>query len=203
MGSFTGDVRDHLESRPVCPLVVYDGEYPFCRQWVRRWRGKTGECVEYRSSLDVGVAYPEIGEEGFRARIWLIEPDGRARGGAGAVFRLYALAGDRRWPAWLYSHVPAFARASEATHDLVARHRHVAMIVTRLLCGSIDRRPLYRRTRSIFLRGMGISTLAAFWSLAVQAGGLLGSRGIAPVAASSWMPRGKPSGAAATGRSRP
>jgi hypothetical protein len=55
------------------------------------------------------------------------------------------------------------------------------MIVTRLLCGPIDRRPSYQRTRAIFLRGMGIIYLAAFWSMAVQADGLIGSRGIAPV----------------------
>ena len=167
-------------NRPASPLVIYDGDCAFCKQWVRRWRGMTGDRVAYRPSSEVGLAYPEIGEGGFRARVWLIEPDGRARGGAGAVLRLYALAGDRRWPAWLYSRVPAFAGAAEATYDLVARHRDAAMAATRLLCGPIDRRPSYRRTRAIFLRGMGVAYLAAFWSLAVQADGLIGSRGIVP-----------------------
>ena len=46
---------------------------------------------------------------------------------------------------------------------------------------SVNRRPSYRRTRAIFLRGMGVVYLAAFWSLAVQVDGLIGSRGIAPV----------------------
>jgi predicted DCC family thiol-disulfide oxidoreductase YuxK len=168
-------------NRPAGPLVVFDGDCEFCRQWVRRWRGMTGDRVSYRPWQEVGHDYPEIGEGGFRARVWLIEPDGRARGGAGAVFRLHALAGDRRWPDRLYSRVPAFARASEATYDLVARHRQAAMVATRLLCGSVDRRPSYRRTRVLFLRGMGVAYLAAFWSLAVQADGLIGTRGIAPV----------------------
>jgi lipase maturation factor 1 len=57
----------------------------------------------------------------------------------------------------------------------------VATAASRLLWGSIDRLPSYRRTRSIFLRGMGLIYLVAFWSLAVQADGLIGSRGIAPV----------------------
>ena len=55
------------------------------------------------------------------------------------------------------------------------------MVAIRWLRGSDDRRPSYRRTRSIFLRGMGVVYLAAFWSLAVQVDGLIGSRGIAPV----------------------
>ena len=168
-------------NRPERPLVVFDGDCAFCRQWVRRWQGMTGGRVAYRPSREVVQDYPEIGEAGFRARVWLIEPDGRARGGAGAVLRLYALAGDRRWPAWLYDRVPAFAGAAEAAYDLVARHRDAAMVATWLLCGSVDRRPSYRRTRALFLRGMGLAYLAAFWSLAVQADGLIGSRGIAPV----------------------
>ena len=36
--------------------------------------------------------------------------------------------------------------------------------------------------RSIFLRGLGVVYLAAFWSLAVQVDGLIGSRGILPAA---------------------
>jgi lipase maturation factor 1 len=66
-------------------------------------------------------------------------------------------------------------------HDLGARLRGAATIAARLLSGPVDRRPSYRTTRAIFLRGMGLVYLAAFWSLAVQADGLIGSRGIAPV----------------------
>jgi hypothetical protein len=42
--------------------------------------------------------------------------------------------------------------------------------------------PDYRRTRSIFLRGLGLCYTAAFASMAVQVDGLIGSRGILPVA---------------------
>ena len=169
-----------VANRPAGPLVAFDGDCAFCRQWVRRWQGMTGDRVAYRPSAEIAGDYPEIGEGGFRARVWLIEPDGRARGGAGAVFRLYALAGDMRWPAWLYEHTPGVAGFTEAGYDLVAGHRDAAMTAIRLLWGSIDRRPSFRRTRSVFLRGIGLIYLAAFGSLAVQADGLIGSRGIAP-----------------------
>ncbi len=179
--SMVADRVVQVVNGPERPLVVYDGDCAFCMQWIRRWRGMTGDRVEYRPSREVGDAYPEIGDAGFRARVWMIEPDGTARGGVGALTRLHALAGDCRWPAWAYSHVPIFARLAEAAYDLAARHRDAAMTATRLLCGSVDRRPSYRRARAIFLRGMGAIYLVAFWSLAVQADGLIGSRGIVPV----------------------
>ena len=177
----TGEHLVAVGNRPTRPLVVFDGDCAFCRQWVERWRGMTGERVEYRPAQEVGPAYPEIGAANFAARVWLIEPDGTARGGAGAVFRLYQLAGDLRWPAWLYVHVPLVALVTEIGYDVVSRHRSAAMLAVRVFCGSVDRRPTYRRTRTIFLRGMGLVYLAAFWSLAVQADGLIGSQGIAPV----------------------
>src|SRR4051812_39391354 len=44
------------------------------------------------------------------------------------------------------------------------------------------KRPGYSQTRAALLRGMGFVYLSAFCSLAVQVDGLLGSRGILPVA---------------------
>src|SRR3954447_10344635 len=41
-------------------------------------------------------------------------------------------------------------------------------------------RPGFGRTRSALVRGLGVAYLAAFASLAVQADGLFGSRGILP-----------------------
>jgi hypothetical protein len=43
-------------------------------------------------------------------------------------------------------------------------------------------RPEYRRTRDVLLRGLGVAYLSAFWSLAVQVDGLIGSSGILPAA---------------------
>jgi hypothetical protein len=48
--------------------------------------------VAYRHSREVGQVHREIGEQWFHARAWLIEGDGRALGGARAVFRLYSFA---------------------------------------------------------------------------------------------------------------
>ena len=184
----TNQIR--VGERPTVPLVVFDGDCAFCRQWVARWDSITGAAVEYRPYQEVAGRFPEIGEALFRARVWLIEPDGRASGGARAVTRLYALAGIMRWPFWLMAHVPFFAALAEMIYNLVARHRDAAMVAVRWLWGSIDRRPSYLRTRAVVLRGLGLAYLAAFWSLAAQVDGLIGSRGIAP--ATEYLDQVKP-----------
>src|SRR5689334_18700523 len=84
-GRIVEDEREvRVAERPGRPLLVYDGDCGFCRGWVGRWRGITGDRVEYRPSQEVSGRFPEVGDEGFAARVWLIEPDGRANGGARA-----------------------------------------------------------------------------------------------------------------------
>src|SRR4051794_11947983 len=129
--------------RPGVPLLVFDGSCGFCRQWVERWRGITGDRVEYRPFQEGAGRFPEIGPEAFRARVWLIEPDGRATGGALAVLRLYALVGEKRWIGWLYRMVPGFAMLAEGAYDLVARHRDAAAVAARRLGIDVAHRPRY------------------------------------------------------------
>src|SRR4051794_17966568 len=75
------------EARLERPLLVFDGDCAFCRQWVSRWRGMTGDRVEYRPYQEVVDRLPTIGRERFERAAWLIEPDGRTSRGAAAVFR--------------------------------------------------------------------------------------------------------------------
>ena len=171
----------------------------------RRWRGMTGDRVEYRPWQEVGRAVP--GDR--RGRVpgpGLADRAGRPgpRRGAGPCSGSTPLAGERRWPAWLYVEPPGVRRGRRRRPTTswpgTGTRRCVA---TRLLWGSVDRRPSYRRTRAIFLRGLGVVYLAAFWSLAVQVDGLIGSRGIAPGRRVPGRASGRSSGADATGRSRP
>ena len=171
-----------VAAAPAVPLLVFDGDCGFCRQWVRRWQGITGDRVDYQPYQDVAARFPVVGVERFRARVWLIEPDGRATGGARGVLRLYASIGERPWINWWYERSPAFAAAAEWAYDLVAAHRREGAVITRWLWGETPERPRYRRTRTILLRALGVVYLAAFASLAVQVDGLIGRRGILPAA---------------------
>ena len=115
-----------VAERPDRPLLVFDGDCGFCRRWVERWKAITGDRVLYRPTAEVVEYFPEIGGDGFASRVWLIEPDGRARGGAAAVLRLYNLAGEKHLTSLAYDRLPGFANLAESSYDLVASHREAA-----------------------------------------------------------------------------
>lgn len=170
------------EHRPERPVFLYDGDCAFCGRWVRRWREITGDRVDYPTSAEAAKRFPEIGPDDHAWRAWLVLPDGRAFGGARAVFGLAEIAGSRRWPVWCYDEVPPFAAASEAAYDLIASHRGTADVVTKILWGPEPRRPRYHRVRSWLIRAIGLVYAIAFASLGVQVTGLIGSGGILPAA---------------------
>jgi len=167
---------------PDRPLVVFDGDCGFCRFWVSRWRYRTDDRVEYLPSNAPGIAerLPGLQLDRLAHAVHLIEPDGRVSAGAEAVFRLLAYSGSRI-PLVLYTHLPVFASISDAAYELVANHRGIFTKLTRLLIGRSPEPPRYALTAWLFLRLVGFVYLAAFWSLAVQARGILGEGGILPI----------------------
>ncbi|MEO8352718.1 MAG: lipase maturation factor family protein [Chthoniobacteraceae bacterium] len=161
------------------PLLVFDGDCTFCRKWIARWAEITGERVDYAPYQEVAPSFPEIPITAFRSRVHLLDPNGTCSDGADAVFR--ALGARRRWPLWLYEHLPGFAPVSEAAYELIARHRHAAAFVTSALWGDSALAPSWTLARRIFLRSLGLVYLIAFISLWVQVDGLIGRHGILPV----------------------
>jgi predicted DCC family thiol-disulfide oxidoreductase YuxK len=162
--------------------VVFDGDCGFCRFWVARWRYRTDDRVEYVPSNAPGITerLPGLQLDRLARAVHLIELDGRVSAGAEAVFRLLAYAGSRI-PLTLYTHLAAVAAISDAAYELVANHRGIFSKLTRLLIGRSPEPARYALTAWLFLRLLGFVYLAAFWSLAVQARGLLGEGGILPV----------------------
>ena len=171
-----------VANAPTKPLMLFDGECHFCRRWIERWREMTGDKVDYVTSQEAGANFPEIPEEEYAGAVQLVETDGRVFRGADAVFHSLGYSRGGKWLRWCYDRVPGFAPVTEFGYSLVARNRYLASKGTRLLWGSDVRRPTYFTTRRIFLRALGAIFLIAFVSLWVQIDGLVGSRGISPVA---------------------
>src|SRR6187455_2570764 len=166
---------------PPKPLLLFDGDCHFCRRWIERWRGITGEAVDYASSQEAGPKFPEITPAEFERAVQLVEPDGRIYGSAEAVFRSLSHAPHGRWLLQSYERVPGFRSISEFGYSLLARNRQIASAGTRLLWGEDVRRPTYFMTRDLFLRVLGLIFLIAFTSLWTQVDGLIGSGGVLPV----------------------
>ena len=96
-------------SAPERPVVVFDGDCGFCRQWIARWRQTLGERVEFVPYQEAAPRFPDVPQPAFRAAVHLIESDGRVSRGAEAVFRMLAYAPHRSWPLRLYRRLPGFA----------------------------------------------------------------------------------------------
>ncbi len=162
------------------PLLIYDGDCNFCRRWIARWRLFTGDRVDYAPFQEVGLQFPEIPAEKFRASVQLVEPDGQISEGAKAVFRTLTYTQNKGWLYWMYDRMPLFRPVTEWFYALVAKNRPVFSFLTRLLWGDTVLPQTYSFTSWLFLRLLGGVYLIAFLSLAVQITGLVGENGILP-----------------------
>ena len=172
------------------PILIFDGACNFCRFWVTRWRGATGDAVEYEPAQAVAGKFPFIPAEAFDEAVQWVEParDGtqapRVLSGADAVRETLALA---RFPWFLLSWLLAIRGAMPLARRLyqwVARHRPGLSRLTRWCWGRKAETalpPRYTFASWLFLRLLGGILLIAFTSLLVQVCGLVGSEGILPV----------------------
>jgi predicted DCC family thiol-disulfide oxidoreductase YuxK len=171
-----------VRNPPPKPLLIFDGDCHFCRRWIERWRELTAEAVDYAPSQEVAERFPEIPREAFDRSVQFIDSNGTVYGGAEAVFRSLGQKHSRRWMIWCYERVPGFALITEVAYRMVARNRQTASFFSRLLWGKDVRQPTYFGSRLWFLRSLGGIYLIAFLSLWMQLDGLIGERGILPVA---------------------
>jgi len=163
------------------PLLIFDGDCSFCRAWVVYLKGLTGGRFRYAPFQEVGEQFPQLSRREFASAVKLILPDGSVRSGAHAVLTALASVPGKRWPLWLYQHIPGAGMVSEAVYGVISRHRSFAFQATRLLWGIPVRPETYNLTTWLFLRLLGAIYFAAFASFGVQAAGLVGSHGILPV----------------------
>lgn len=164
------------------PTLVYDGTCGICRTWVEYWRALTGEAVDYRPYQDAAKDFPDIPREDFERAMQLIEPDASSYAGAAATYRLLAHAHGRGFYWWLYRYLPGFAPVSEHAYGFLSQRRGLLAALTRALWGTPLEPERYALVSQTFLRGLGLIYVAAFYSLACQILGLVGSDGILPLA---------------------
>jgi len=164
------------------PLLVYDGECGFCGYWARYWKKLTGDRVDYRPYQEVAAQYPAISPTDFQRAVQFIAPDGHRASAAEASFLTLSHARGKGFWLALYRNLPGFAAVSELIYAFIAAHRPAFYRVSLLLWGGDHEPPRHELVSFLFLRLFGLVYLAAFVSFGVQAQGLIGSRGILPVA---------------------
>ncbi len=162
------------------PLLTFDGDCGFCLRTVSRWRGATGERVDYRSYQGVAARFPQVSLEQFAESVWLFEPDGRTTRAGEAVLRALGQAPAWRWAPWCYRRLPGVRPLVEAVYGFVAKRRDAVSRLDRLLIGTHVGGSTWQRSRRLFLAAVGVVALLATLSLWVQVDGLMGSGGIVP-----------------------
>lgn len=106
------------------PLLIYDGECGFCSAWISRWRGITGDSIDYATYQEVASNYPHISNSQFQNSVQLIESDQKVFSGAEAVFKTLAYNPKRRWLLKLYESMPGFSFITELGYRIIAHNRH-------------------------------------------------------------------------------
>ena len=174
---------DPVEAPPASarPQLIYDGDCRFCGYWARYWQKLTGDSVEYRPYQQVLAQYPTISEAEFQRAVQFIAPGGRRASGAEASFLTLAHAPGKGFWLVLYRYLPGFAPVSELAYAFIAKRRPAFFRISLMLWGRNHEPPRYELVSFLFLRMFGLITLCAFVSFAVQAQGLIGSRGILPL----------------------
>mgnify|MGYP006273129237 CR=1 FL=1 len=116
----------HTATKPVRDTVLYDGACRFCQGQIALLRRlDVGSRLEFTSLHESAVArdFPELAPEDLRARMYVVDRAGRARGGAEAVRYL-----SRRlpllWPLAVPLHVPGSLPLWQALYGAVARNRY-------------------------------------------------------------------------------
>lgn len=164
------------------PLLIYDGHCGFCRWSVRRLQFLTGDHLDYEPSQTAAERFPHIAAGEFAKSVFLVEPGGATTRAAHAVCRALALGRARRWPLWVYEHIPGAGRAMELGYRVIAASRPAITPIILLLYGRGSAPSTHYLTRRVLERGLGVIYLIACLSLWVQIHGLIGSRGILPIA---------------------
>ena len=164
------------------PRLVYDGDCGFCGYWARYWKKLTGDRVDYRPYQEVAALYPAISPADFQRAVQFIAPDGHRASAAEASFLTLSHARGKGFWLALYRKLPGFAAISELVYAFIAAHRPAFYRVSLLLWGRDHEPPRHELVSFLFLRLFGLIYLAAFVSFGVQAPGLIGSRGILPLA---------------------
>jgi predicted DCC family thiol-disulfide oxidoreductase YuxK len=174
------DAPEALAAGPRAQLI-YDGDCGFCAYWARYWRKLTGDRVEYRPYQEAAAQYPAIALADFQRAVQYIGPYGHHASAAEASFLTLSHAPGKGFWLFLYRSLPGFAPVSELAYAFIAAHRPAFFRVSRLMWGRNPEPPRYELVSFLFLRLLGLVYLSAFVSFAVQAQGLIGSRGILPL----------------------
>lgn len=146
------------------PLLVYDGECPFCVWWLARWRRRIGGRIDYEPLQRAAARFPTLPRERFERAVQLVDTDGRVYEGAEAVFRALALVPGGGLYRRAYERLPGGRAVAESAYGFIAGHRPTLYRLTVWLWGETPVGEAATRRRSL-LRALGAGLLVGMAAL--------------------------------------
>jgi len=107
------------------PVVIYDGECPFCIDQIKRIRSwDRDSCFEYvaRQTPGIDARFPVLQSVDFNKGMRLIEPEGQMFAGADALYHIFRRLPATNGIAWLYN-VPGITQIARAVYAWIAANR--------------------------------------------------------------------------------
>src|SRR5689334_2563922 len=120
------------------PLLIYDGNCGFCKQWISYWEELTEGAVTYAASQQVAHLYPEIPAGLWDQSVVLVMPNRNFFRGAQVVFLSLSFAPRFNIGKILlkaYERIPGFAPLCELFYRCVAQNRMLFSYLTYYLFG--------------------------------------------------------------------
>ena len=108
------------------PVVVYDGECPFCLKQVEKMKRRdTAGAFEFvpRQADGLELRFPRLEEGNFDSGMRLVHTDGTISVGADAVYHIARRLDRWKYLAWLYR-VPILKSLCRAVYAWVAANRY-------------------------------------------------------------------------------
>ncbi len=108
------------------PVVVYDGECPFCLKHVANMKRRDpGGAFEYQPRQAQGLdrRFPQLTKGDFNSGMRLVHQDGSVSVGADAVYEISRRLRGWKYLAWLYR-VPVLQTVCRSTYAWIARNRY-------------------------------------------------------------------------------
>lgn len=113
------------------PLMVWDGECPFCRLWIDWWRQQTGTCTTFEPLQSAIYRFRDIPTDQFKEAVAYINPEGDVYWGAGAVFA--SLSCQISLPFKIYRNTPPFRWITERAYHFISKRRDFFFKVSKML----------------------------------------------------------------------
>lgn len=104
-------------------IMLYDADCGFCNHWVRKWRGLTGERVQYEPYQKAMIHYPQLTENTCKNAVQFIDSNGNIFSAAHAVLKTLSFNKKYAWLLWSYEHLSLFHFIAEWGYRWVANNR--------------------------------------------------------------------------------